>query len=211
MGASKKRLIGKFISESLLMSFIALLGAVALLYILMPSYNELVQKQLSVDLLNPLHLACLLGVGVIAGLVAGSYPAFYLSSFNPIKVLKGVKVKSSAGAVFIRRGLVITQFAASVILIISTVIVYRQVQHIKDRDLGYSKDNLIYMDLQGNMKGHFNEIKNSLIATGYVENAATGLHDALHVYSYGDGFSWQGKNSGAKLPIHSNVVSFEYT
>ncbi len=210
MGAGKNRLIGKFISESLLMSFIAVLLAITLLYALMPYYNQLVQKQLSVDLANPLHFNCLLGTGIIAGLVAGSYPAFYLSSFNPIKVLKGIKVKSSAGVIFIRKGLVITQFAASVILIISTIIVYRQVQFIKDRDLGYSKENLIYMDLQGNMKSHFNEIKNSLVETGYVENAATSLHDALHVYSVGDGYSWQGKNPGLKIPVHSNVVSSEY-
>ena len=210
MGARKKELIGKFLSESLLMSFMAVLLAIGLLYAVMPFYNELVEKQLSLNLFNPLHLGCLLAVGLIAGLVAGSYPAFYLSSFNPVKVLKGIKVKTSAGAIFIRKGLVITQFTASVILIISTIIVYRQVQHIKERDLGYSKENLIYMDLQGNMKDHFGEIKNSLIATGYVENAATSLHDALHVYSYGDGFSWEGKDPNAKLPIHSNVVSSEY-
>jgi putative ABC transport system permease protein len=210
MGARKKELIGKFLSESLLMSFMAVLLAIGLLYAVMPFYNELVEKQLSFNLFNPLHLGCLLAVGLIAGLVAGSYPAFYLSSFNPVKVLKGIKVKTSAGAIFIRKGLVITQFTASVILIISTIIVYRQVQHIKERDLGYSKENLIYMDLQGNMKDHFGEIKNSLIATGYVENAATSLHDALHVYSYGDGFSWEGKDPNAKLPIHSNVVSSEY-
>jgi ABC-type antimicrobial peptide transport system permease subunit len=210
MGAGKKGLIGKFISESLLMSFISLLLAVGLLYLLMPYYNELVEKQLSVNLFNPVHLGCLLGIGLLTGLIAGSYPAFYLSSFNPVKVLKGIKVKTSVGTMFIRKGLVITQFTASVILIISTIIVYKQVQHIKNRNLGYNKDNLIYMDLQGNMKDHFNEIKHSLIATGYVENAATSLHDALHVYSYGDGFNWQGKNPNAKLPIHSNVVSDEY-
>jgi putative ABC transport system permease protein len=84
------------------------------------------------------------------------------------------------------------------------------VQHIKDRDLGYSKSGLIYMDLQGNMKDHFDEIKNGLVATGFVVNAATSLHDALHVYSYGDGFNWQGKDPGSKLPVHSNVVSSEY-
>lgn len=210
MGAGKNRLIAKFISESLLMSFIAAVLAVILLYILMPYYNELVQKQLSINLLDPLHFGCLLGIATIAGLVAGSYPAFYLSSLNSIKVLKGIKLKSSAAIIFIRKGLVITQFTASVMLIIATIIVYKQVQHIKNRDLGYSKNNLIYMDLQGNMKDHFSEIKNSLIATGYVENVATSLHDALHVYSYGDGFSWQGKNPNLKLPVHSNVVSNEY-
>jgi len=210
MGAGKRGLIGKFIGESVFMSFLAAILAVAIVHAIIPFYNDLVQKQLSVNLLNPLHLASLSGIGIIAGLVAGSYPAFYLSSFNPIKVLKGIKLKNSTSVVFIRKGLVVTQFAASVVLIISTIIVYRQVQHIKNRDLGYSSDNLIYMDLQGNMKDHFGEIKNSLIATGYVENAATSLHDALHVYSYGDGFTWQGKNPNAKLPIHSNVVSSEY-
>ena len=172
LGAGRKRLIGKFISESLLMSFIAVLLAVAFLYLVIPYYNVLVEKQLSVNLFNPTHFFYLFAVGLIAGLVAGSYPAFYLSSFNPIKVLKGVKLKSSARVIFIRKGLVIAQFTASVILIISTIIVYRQVQHIKDRDLGYNKNNLIYMDLQGDMKNHFSEIKNNLIATGYVENAA---------------------------------------
>ncbi|MFS2187820.1 ABC transporter permease [Mucilaginibacter sp. Mucisp84] len=210
IGANKVNLIGKFISESMLMSFIAIIMAVALLYILMPFYNNLVQKQLSVNLFGLTHLGGLLGIGIIAGIVAGLYPAFYLSSFNPITALKGIKVKSAASVIFIRKGLVIIQFASSVILIISTIVVYRQVQHIKERDLGYNKNNLIYMDMQGNMKDHFSTIKNDLTATGYVENAATSLHDALHVYSVGDGFSWQGKNPNAKLAIHSNVVSAEY-
>lgn len=210
MGAGRKGLIGKFISESLLMSFIAVILAVLLLYMLMPVYNDLVQKQLSVNLFYPSHLIFLLGIGVMAGLIAGSYPAFYLSSFNPIKVLKGLKIKNSTGTVFIRRGLVVMQFTASVILIIATIIVYRQVQHVKERDLGYSKNNLIYMDLQGNMKEHFSVIKDKLLSTGYVENAAISLHDALHLHSYGYGFSWQGKNPDSKVSVYSNVVSPEY-
>lgn len=210
MGANKVSLIGKFISESMLMSFIAIMIAVALLYILLPVYNNLVQKQLSINLFSPVHFCALLGIGVVAGIVAGFYPAFYLSSFNPIAVLKGIKVKSAASVIFIRKGLVIIQFTSSVILIISTIVVYKQVQHIKERDLGYNKNNLIYLDLQGNMKDHFSTIKNSLLATGYIENAATSLHDALRVYSVGGGYNWQGKNPNAKLAIHSNVVSAEY-
>ncbi|MGC4035577.1 MAG: ABC transporter permease [Chitinophagaceae bacterium] len=210
MGAGKKGLIGKFISESIVQSFISVVLAICLIYLLMPYYNELVQKQLAVNLFELSHIGSLLSIAIATGLIAGSYPAFYLSSFNPIKVLKGIKLKSSASVVFIRKGLVITQFSASVILIISTIIIYQQVQHIRQRDLGYSKDHLLYMDLQGNMKDHFSEIKNSLIATGYVENAAMSLHDALRVYSYGDGFNWQGKDPNSKLPIHSNVVSPNY-
>jgi ABC-type antimicrobial peptide transport system permease subunit len=192
------------------MSFMAVVLAIVLLYVFIPVYNALVQKQLSVNLLNPLHLLSLITVALLSGLTAGSYPAFYLSSFNPVYVLKGIRIKNSAGVVFIRKGLVITQFSASVILIICTVIVYQQVQHIKNRDLGYNKDKLVYMNLQGNMKDHFNILKNKLISTGYVEKAALSLHDALHVYSYGDGFSWQGKDPNSKIPVHSNVVSPEY-
>ncbi|MGH2565005.1 MAG: ABC transporter permease, partial [Ginsengibacter sp.] len=130
--------------------------------------------------------------------------------FNPIRVLKGMKIKTGAGVILIRKGLVITQFTVSIILIISTVIIYQQVQHVKSRDIGYNKDNLVYMDMQGDMKEHLNAIKNSLISTGYVENVATSLHSSLQVYSYGDGFSWQGKDPGKKISIHSNVVSPEY-
>jgi len=210
MGAGKGGLIGKFIGESLVMSFMAVLLAIGMVYLLMPTYNTLVQKQLSVDIFNPMHLFSLLGIGLLAGLIAGSYPAFYLSSFNPIRVLKGIKIKSSVGVVFIRKGLVITQFAVSIILIVSTVIIYQQIQHIKTRDIGYSKENLITMELRGTMKEHFATIKNKLIETGYVENAALSLHDALQVYSFGSRYDWQGKDPNNKTSIHSNVVSNEY-
>jgi ABC-type antimicrobial peptide transport system permease subunit len=210
MGAGRGRLIGKFIGESIFMSFIAVVLAIVMLYLLMPAYNSLVQKKLSPDLSDPFHITILLAITVVAGLVAGSYPAFFLSSFNPVKVLKGIRIKNSKAVIFIRKGLVITQFSASVILIICTVIIYLQIQYIKNRDIGYNKNGLVYMDLQGAMKDHFSVIKNELIATGYVENAATGLHDALHVYSYGSGFSWAGKEPNLKVPIHSNVVSPEY-
>ncbi|HEX2846778.1 MAG TPA: ABC transporter permease [Chitinophagaceae bacterium] len=210
MGAGRGRLIGKFIGESIFMSFIAVVLAIVMLYLLMPGYNSLIQKNLSPDLFDPFHITTLLAITLVAGLVAGSYPAFFLSSFNPVKVLKGMRIKNSKAVIFIRKGLVITQFSASVILIICTVIIYLQIQFIKNRDIGYNKNGLVYMDLQGAMKDHFSVIKNELIATGYVENAATSLHDALHVYSYGSGFSWTGKEPNLKVPIHSNVVSPEY-
>ena len=209
MGAGRKGLIGKFIGESMMMSFMSVLLAIVVVYLVIPSYNTLVNKELSVDLFKFIHLVSLIGVGIIAGLTAGSYPAFYLSSFNPIGVLKGMKLKTGAGVVFVRKGLVITQFAVSIILIISTIIIYQQVRHIKTRDIGYSKDNLITMDLQGAMKEHFATIKNKLVTSGYVENAAVSLHDALHVYSYGS-VNWPGKDPNNKTSIHTNVVSNEY-
>ncbi len=210
MGAGKTSLISKFIGEALMLSFLAVILAIGLLYLLKTPYNTLVDKHLSINLFQFSHWISLLAIAILAGIIAGSYPAIYLSSFNPVFVLKGIRIKTSGSAVFIRKGLVITQFTASVILIICTVIIYQQVQHIKNRDIGYTMDKLIYMDLQGNMKKNFEALKNQLIATGYVENAATGLHDALHIYSSGHGPDWQGRDPNMQIPIHVNGVSPEY-
>jgi putative ABC transport system permease protein len=210
MGASRSGLVVKFIGEAIVLSFLAVLLSIGLLYLLKPPYNTLVDKHLSINLFQLSHWASLLAIAIGAGLIAGSYPAFYLSSFNPVFVLKGFRIKTSGSAIFIRKGLVVIQFTASVILIICTVIIYQQVQHIKNRDIGYTMDKLIYMDLQGNMKKNFDVLKDLLIATGYVENAATGLHDALHVYSTGNDMKWQGKDPNLQVPVHSNQVSPEY-
>ena len=210
VGAGRSILIGKFIGEALLLSLLSVLLAVALLYLFLPAYNTLVGKRLHINIFQPTHLFGLIAIVIVTGLIAGSYPAFYLSSFNPIHVLKGMRIRTSGGAIAIRKGLVITQFTASIALIIGTVIIYQQVQHIKDRDLGYTRNNLVYMDLHGNMKDHFEALKDKLLATGYVENAAMSLHDALHVYSSGGDLSWQGKDPNSKISIHSNAVSPEY-
>jgi putative ABC transport system permease protein len=210
MGAGKRGLVGQFIGESLTMSLLALILAVGILYLTVPSYNMLVKKELSVDILRPVHLLCLLSIGLVTGLLAGSYPAFYLSSFNPVGVLKGIKIKTGPGVIFIRKGLVITQFTISIVLIICTVIIYQQIQHIKERDLGYNRVNLIDMDLQGVLKDHFNIVKDDLLASGSVENAAMSLHGPLKVYSFTSAWTWQGKNPDNRISVHSNLVSPEY-
>jgi putative ABC transport system permease protein len=210
MGAGKNRLIVQFIGESLLMSFMAVILAIVIIYLVLPVYSNMVRKPLEINLFSVSHLGWLLTVGLVTGLMAGSYPAFYLSSFNPIKVLKGIKIKTGAGVIFIRKGLVISQFAVSIILIVCTTIIYQQIQHIKNRDLGYDKDRLIVMDLQGDIKEHFSSVLGQLKATGLIENAAMSLHDPLHIYSYTDGFTWPGKDLNNKVTIHSNRVSPGY-
>lgn len=202
MGAGKGKLIMQFISEAIIMSFIAVLIAVGLIYLALPSFNTLVQKELTVNILQPAHLAYLLLIGVVTGLLAGSYPAFYLSSFNPISVLKNLKIKSSAGTGFIRQSLVVIQFTISIILIISTVIIYQQIQHIKNRNLGYNKNDLVYMYLQGDQAGHFPVVYNDLKQSGVVESAALSDNIALEVGSNTDNYSWQGKDA-SKNPLIS--------
>ena len=202
MGAGRGKLIGQFISEAVTMSFIAVVLAVGLIYLAVPSFNNLVQKELAVNIFEPVHLAYLVAIAVITGLLAGSYPAFYLSSFNPITVLKNIKIKTGAASGFIRQSLVVIQFTVSIILIIGTVIIYQQIQHVKTRDLGYNKSNLIYLNVQGKMAEHFAAIRNDLQRTGVVENAALSDDEVLEVGSNTDNYSWEGKDA-TKNPLIS--------
>lgn len=210
LGAGKGKLISQFLSESLLLSFLSTLFAVGLIYLSLLAFNALVEKQLSLQLTNPLHIFSLLAIAVICGLVAGSYPAFYLSSFKPIMVLKRLKLRTGRSAGFIRKGLVVIQFSISVILIISTILIYQQIQHVKKRELGYNKNDLVYVQLQGKMKEHFNGIKNDLQATGFVQNAALSNNRVLQLGNNTGDFTWPGKDPSKQVLITVEGVSPEY-
>jgi len=191
------------------MALLSLLIAVAIIYFILPSFNTLVEKQLQIGLDNPLHLLSLLLIGLICGLVAGSYPALYLSSFNPVWVFKGINLKGS-GAAYIRKGLVVLQFTISIILIIGTIIVYNQIQHIKNRDLGYNKDNVIQTGLRGDMQKNFAVIKNQLLSSGYVENVAMSNLNQLYMGSSTGNFEWEGKDPSKKVLVTQDFISPEY-
>ncbi|WP_259067632.1 ABC transporter permease [Mucilaginibacter sp. X4EP1] len=202
MGAGKGKLIGQFISEAIIMSFIAVLIAIGMIYLALPSFNNMVQKDLTADIFAPAHLIYLAGISLITGLLAGSYPAFYLSSFNPIAVLKNIKIKSATGTGFIRQGLVVVQFSVSIILIIGTIIIYQQIQFVKNRQLGFAKSNLIYINLQGKQVDQFPAIYNDLKQTGVVEDASLSDNPALQIGSNTDNYSWDGKDA-IKNPLIS--------
>ena len=210
MGAGQRKLIGQFMGESLFTAVFAAIISIGVTYLCLPAFNNLVEKQLLVNLFDPFHIMALLAIAIICGLIAGSYPAFYLSSFNPVYVLKGIKIKNSGSAGIIRKGLVILQFAISVILIISTVIIYQQIAHVKDRDLGYNKNNLVYMYLQGSMKRHFNIIKDELESAGVIQNASLSNNQVLELGSNTGDFDWQGKEPDKKVLITVEQVSPEY-
>lgn len=209
MGAGKNKLIIQFISEALLMSVLAATLAVLLLLLVLPGFNALVDKHLSIGLDQPMHLIWLLGITVVCGVLAGSYPSLYLSSFNPVFVLKGIKAKTGSAA-FIRKGLVIAQFSVSIILIICTAIIYQQIQHVKKRNLGLNKDNLISMEVQGTMKQNFDAIKAALLATGVVQNAA--LADMFTLYGGNNtaGIYWEGKPATENILISQREISPEF-
>jgi len=212
LGAPKRSLISRFIAESLLLSLLSVVIAVFFVYLTLPAFNGLVDKQLVFHPFAPAHFFALLSIGIGCGLLSGSYPAFYLSSFNPVSVLKGLKIQTKGSAGLIRKTLVTTQFVVSVALIVSTIIIYQQVQHIKDRDLGFNKQNLLFLDVQGKMAEHFASIREHLLATGIVDHAALSFSPPMDLWSGMDNqhFVWEGDDLNSKEFINSESVTPGY-
>lgn len=210
LGAGQGSLIRQFLAESVIMSFISVILSIGLIFLFLTGFNKMVEKELALDLAKPVHLLSLLAIGLICGLVAGSYPSLYLSSFNPITVFKGLRITPSSSATLVRKGLVVLPFTISIVLIIGTIIIYQQVQHVKSRQLGYNKDNLIYMQMQGKMNEHFPVIHESLLSTGIVENAAVSNQRLLQMGNNGSNYSWKGKDPNKQILITNEWVSPQY-
>jgi putative ABC transport system permease protein len=147
MGSQRTQLILQFLSESVIVAIISLVISVALIYLLLPAFNNIANKQIPFShLLQPPVYMSLLGIVLVTGLLGGSYPAFYLSAFSPVSVLKG-KLAAKGGSVVFRRALVVVQFGLSIFMLISTLVVYDQLQFLRNKDLGFNKENVIRMNL----------------------------------------------------------------
>ena len=212
VGALRSQLIAQFIGEALLLSFISLLLAIVIVYLLLPLFNQLASKTISFNLLKPAIFIPLIGIAIITGLLSGSYPAFFLSSFNPIKALKGNKIVRNNQSLF-RSGLVVLQFSVSVILIISTLVIYNQLEFIKNRDIGFDKENLLYMkmplvgdlkDNKGGMKAIFAQYPDIRNYT-FTDELPTNLANSSLL-------TWPGMNPGTqvmanRLRVDENFIS----
>jgi len=200
VGASRRTLVLQFLGESLMYAFLSALFAIGLMHLSIGPFNSLLGKELTIDVFKLSHLVFLIGIILTCGLLAGSYPAFYLSSFNPLKTLKGAKQKAGAAG-FIRRGLVILQYTASVVLIICTTIIYQQIQHAKNRDLGFEHSQVITTWVQGSMGQHINVIKEQLKATGNIEEVGISDMNVLNIHNNSSNFEWEGKDPNANILI----------
>jgi len=209
LGAGRKTLVAQFMGEAFFMSLVATIVAVFIITVSLPAFNLLMQKQLALNIANPIHIISLLLIAVICGLIAGSYPSLYLSSFNPVSILKGLKIKTG-GASFIRKGLVIVQFVVSVVFIASTMIVYMQIQHIKNRNLGFNKNDLVEINPEHDISQIFPLIKNDLLRTGLVQDAALADHSTLYGGDTDNGFKWEGKSTDNEVSIAHRNVSPEF-
>lgn len=175
LGAEKKFLIAQFLGESVLMSLIAFVFAIVFTKLLIPAFNHLSGKNLSLSFENTWILVVFLLLSILTGLLAGSYPAFYLSSFNPAKVLKG-KFSNSLAAVSLRKGLVIFQFVISVVLIVASVVIAQQMNYLRSADLGFTQERQIVIPLRSqNAKKIYTAFKDELLKQSTVANVGASM------------------------------------
>ena len=177
LGAEKKLLITQFLGEAVLMSLLAFILALAFTELLLPAFNSVSGKQLSLSFSNNIVLILsFIIVSIVTGLIAGSYPAFYLSSFNPAKVLKG-KFSNSLSAIALRKGLVIFQFIISVVLIVASVVIAKQMNYLRSADLGFAKDQQVVIPLRSNnAKNMYASFRNELLKHSDVTNVGASLY-----------------------------------
>jgi len=197
VGAHRMQLIGQFLGESLFISFIALLVAVLIVYMLLPFFSELSGKQFSIQFLDGKIIAMLLGITLLTGLISGSYPALFLSGFKPVKVLKG-NMKMMGSNLYFRNGLVIVQFVVSIVLLAGTIVVYKQLNYIRNRDLGYNKSNLLYMPMTGELEDKQKALKAELERNPLTANFSTITDPISNLGSNTSGVEWEGKTEEEK-------------
>ncbi|MBA4850636.1 ABC transporter permease [Emticicia sp. BO119] len=210
VGSVRLQLIYQFFSESLLVVAFAFILSLIVVWLMLPFFNEVADKKLTLLWKEPVFWLMGLGFSLITGLIAGSYPALYLSSFQPVKVLKGT-FKAGRFAALPRKVLVVVQFTVSVTLIIGTIIVFRQIQHAKNRPIGYDRTGIITVDMNTpELHGKYNALRSELKRTGAVIEMATSSTAATQLGSRLVGFDWQGKDPNFKEQLGVMAVTHDF-
>ena len=211
IGSARWQLISQFFSESMLVVAIAFGVSLLLAQLLLPVFNEVADKKMVLLWSAPWFWAAGLGFSLLTGLLAGSYPAFYLSSFQPIKTLKGARFRVGRMATLPRQVLVVLQFTVSITLIIGTVVVYRQVLHAKNRPIGYTREGLVSMHVSTpDLHDHYDAVRDALLKTGTVTALAESQSPTTDVWSNNTGFTWAGKSPGLQADFATIGISHDF-
>ena len=210
LGSARGQLIGQFYSESLIFSLLAFLFSVLAVFVLLPSFNGLVGKQLSLNFLDPIFLVLAISMIGFTGLIAGSYPAIYLSSFNPVRVLKGTFLPGKTAALP-RKVLVVLQFGISVLLISSTILVYRQMQHVKQRDLGYNPDNLISIPSTYEANQNAIAIRNDLVRSGLISSVTRTSSPVTEIWNFTPAPEFKGRPENTDVLMTAMRTDIDFT
>lgn len=207
VGAEKGTLIAQFLSESLLIAFFSAIVALILVWLALPKFNLITDKEIALQL-SPQMLAGFFGITIVTGLLAGSYPALYLSSFKPGAVLKG-EIRASLGELWARRGLVVFQFALSVFLIVSVFVVYKQVQFVQTKNLGYNKDNLLYFDSDGSIPDRQDAFIDEVGRLPGITQVSSIGHNLIGRNNNTSGLEWEGKDPNANVLFENFRINYD--
>jgi ABC-type antimicrobial peptide transport system permease subunit len=194
VGAQRRQVMRQFFGESLIFTFISLGVSLLIVRVFLPAFRNLTAKPLPIkEFMDPVILFGIFAVTVATGLLSGSYPAMFLSSFQPVAVLKGGHVSGSKGGLF-RKSLVVLQFALSVILIIGTAVIYNQVRFMKNKSLGFDKEHLLYVPVEGKLLDNIPSIKNEFLQHPGIQSVTASSHSPTGVYNNGQDWDWEGRD-----------------
>jgi putative ABC transport system permease protein len=231
VGSSRRSLIGQFLGESIVLSFLALVVSLVLVHLLLPSFNTFTGKQIAFPLKEPASFILLPALMIITGFIAGSYPALFLSSLKPARILKG-GIRFSLSAIWLRKSLAVFQFVISIVLLIVTIVISRQTSYVQNTHLGYDRENIIYMRIEGELMNVMDTVKNYRLFTAFKEQALKmpGIamidrsSEAPHAMSFvvdqnegtleaaegKDAIYWEGKVKGSAAGFKPMSVGFDF-
>jgi putative ABC transport system permease protein len=211
VGAFRGQLVRQFLGESLFQSLIAMILAVGLGILLLPAFNQLARKNFSAHMfLRPEVILGLVAILLVAGVTAGIYPAFVLSGFRPVSVLKGT-TRTVGGGSFFRKALVVFQFSVAVILMVGSLVIYSQIHFMRHKDLGYDKENLIHLPLNTTVQQNYEAFRNELLKNANVLNVTrvAGLPTSGYYFS-NSRWNWEGKDPEKDILFRANFVDYDY-
>jgi len=208
IGADRATLIGQYMGESLFMAILALVTALVIVVLFLPNFNLVTGKQLHFPVNFSMILA-LFGITLLTGIIAGSYPALYLSKFNPVKVLKGA-VNGSRRELWLRKSLVVFQFSVSIVLIVSVLVVYKQIEYIQTKNLGYDKENIITFPKEGISESNLETFLVQLKNIPGIVNASTTHHTIVSGGSSTTGVQWDGNDPNENVRFGSVMIYYDF-
>jgi len=209
VGAERGNIIRQFIGESILLSTLAFGLAIGFVYLLLPAFNRVSQKQLTLDITGQFSTVFLLvGIVILTGLVSGSYPAFVLSLFKPANTLKG-KIQSGSGGYTLRRILVIGQFTATIVLIIGTIIMYKQLNFIRNKDLGLNKDYVVAIDMNNELRKNYTSFKSEIKRNPSIINVTAAELLPTNIGHYNPVY-WEGRGPEQYVTLMQATVTYDY-
>jgi len=213
VGSTRGYLIGQFFGESLLFSFLAMILSIGMLALFLPAFNHFTEKHISFPLSEVSFWAGLAGILLLTGLVAGSYPALYLSSLKPVSVLKGI-FRFTQSAIWLRKGLTVFQFVLSIVLLIATIVIIRQTDYVQNTNLGYNRENLIYIRVEGELSKMdkyelFKQQASTMPGIGMVDRSSEAPH-AMNFVADPDAINWEGKGKNERVGFKPASVGFDF-